>query len=113
MIHGEWKDATIAKDGTTSSEVDLGRQYETVLVVIPTIDTAQVTIQVAEKSGGTFQEVYVSDPADGGDNKLISASGTGGTTWVVPIGGFQYIKVKASAAQSTAARTFRVCGVRS
>lgn len=113
MLPGSWKDATIADEGTISAEVDLGRQYETMLIVMPTIDTAQITIQVAEKTGGTFQELYVTDIADGGNNKVISASGTGGITWVVPVGGFQYIKIKSSATQSTAAVTFRVCGIRS
>ena len=114
MIIGSWKNATItiSSDNDLTPEVDLGRPYETMLIVVPTIDSAQITIMVAEKSGGTFQELYVTDPADGGDNKVISALGTGGFTWVVPIGGFQYIKIKTSAAQ-TADRTFRVCGVRS
>jgi len=113
MILGEWKTATIASGGVLSAEVNLGRPYETLLIVIPTIDSAQITIPVAEKSGGTFQEVYVTNPADGGDKKVISALGTGGTTWVAPIGGFQFIEVKASAAQTGGARAFRVCGVRS
>ena len=113
MISGTWTTATVAKSGTTSSEVDLGREYENLQVYIPTIDTAQVNIQVSEKSGGTFADLYATDLTDGSNSKLITASGTGGFHWTVPIGGFQYIKIKCSAAQSTAARTFRVCGTRS
>ena len=112
MLAGSWVTATIAKDGTQSAEVDLGRPYDTLLMVIPTIDTAQVTIQIAEKSGGTFQDLYITDVADGGNNKAITASGTGALTWVVPLGGIQYIKVSTSAAQTTAAVAVRVCGVR-
>lgn len=113
MIHGSWIDAVVASGQTTSSEVDLVRPYETLLVVIPTLDsTTQVTIEVAEKTSGTFQEVYATDPADGGDNKLITAATSGGTTWVAPIGGFQFIKIKCDNSQSVE-RTFRVCGVRS
>jgi len=113
MIIGEWKTATIASGGTLSAEVDLGRPYETLLVVVPTIDAAQINFLVAEKTGGTFQNLHVTDPADGGDNKVISASGTGSFTWVVPLGGLQFIKVQASAAQTGGARSFRVCGARS
>ncbi len=116
MIHGEWKTALIDidVDDTKSAEVDLGRAYETLMMVVPTRTVScQITIEVAEKTGGTFQEIYATDPADGGDNKVISAAGTGAFTWVVPLGGFQYIKVKLSASQTGADQTFRVMGVRS
>jgi hypothetical protein len=114
MIIGEWKTATIAKDGTLSAEVDLGRSYETLLVVIPEIDSAVVNILGAEKTSGTFQNICVTDQADGSNSKVITTpAGTGEFTWVVPIGGVQFIKVQTDAAQTTAERDFRVCGVRS
>lgn len=113
MITGEWKDATIAKDGTASAEVDLGRPYDTLMVIAPTIDAAQVSIQVAEKTGGTFQDLYITSLSDADDDQAITTSGVGGVTWTFPIGGFRYIKIKASAAQTTAAVTFRVRGRRS
>lgn len=112
MLQGEWKTATIAKDGTTSGEVDLGRAYQRLMVVVPTIDSATISILVAEKAGGTFQNLYLASLTDGDDDQPITTAGTGGFTWSVPIGGFQFIKIKAGAAQTTAARTFRVCGVR-
>jgi hypothetical protein len=120
VIIGSWKTATIPKyvadppePGTLSAEVDLGRAYETLLVVIPTIDSAVVNILGAEKTAGTFQNVCVTDQADGSNSKVITTpAGTGAFTWVVPIGGVQYIKVQTSNAQTTAARNFRVCGVR-
>lgn len=113
MITGSWVTGTIADEGTLSGEIDLGRSYEKVIIEIPTIDTAQITIRGAEISGGTYYDLHVTDPADGGNNKLISASGTGGITWVAPIGGFRYLKLFSSATQSTAAVTFNLCGVRS
>ncbi len=120
MTNGEWKTATIPKyvasplePGTLSAEVDLGRAYETLLVVIPTIDSAQVNILSAEKTGGTFQNVCVTKLADGSNKKVITTpAGTGAFTWIVPIGGAEFIKVQTSAAQTSAARAFRVCGVR-
>lgn len=112
MIPGEWKTATIAKNGTLSAEVDLGRPYQRLMVVIPTIDEASVNVKVAEKSGGTFQDLYLTSLTDGDDDKVITTASVGGTTWVAPLGGFQFIKIQVSAAQTTAAVEFRVCGVR-
>ena len=113
MIHGSWVTGTIADEGTLSGEIDLGREYDTVIIEIPTIDTAQITIRGAEYSGATYYDLYITDPADGGNNKLISASGTGGLTWIAPIGGYRYLKLFSSATQSTAAVTFSLQGVRS
>lgn len=118
MIQGEWLTATIAQydegveDGVLSDEVDLGRAYQRLMVVIPTIDEASVNIQVSEKSGGTFQDLYLTSLTDGDDDKAITTASVGGFTWSVPIGGFQFIKIQTSAAQTTAAVEFLVCGVR-
>jgi len=112
MITGQWKTATIALNGILSGEVDLGRPYDTLLMAIPTIDSAQVNIKVAEKIGGTFQDVHITE-GDGTSAVVKTDIGTGGITWVVPLGGFQFIKVQTSAAQTGGARVFRVCGCRS
>lgn len=112
MIQGEWKTATIAQGATLSQEVNLGRVYQRLMVIIPTIDEASVNIQVSEKSGGTFQDLYLTSFTDGDDDKAITTASGGGFAWVVPIGGFQFIKIQTSAQQTTAAVNFRVCGVR-
>lgn len=114
MLQGEWKDCTItiATSTTLSAEVDLGRAYDTLLIVIPTITSAAISVKVAEKSGGTFQDLYITSTNDGDDDQPITTAGTGGITWVVPIGGFEFIKLLSSQAQA-ANRTFRVCGIRS
>ena len=112
MIIGQWLTATIAINGTLSDEVDLGRPYDTLLVVIPAIDSAQVNVKVAEKKGGTFQDVHITE-SDGSSAVVKSDLGTGGITWVIPLGGFQFIKLQTSAAQAGDARSFRVCGCRS
>lgn len=116
MIQGSWLNAvvTIATSTTLSAEVDLGRQYETLLITMPTLGTGAtaVSFQGARLSGGTFQDLYTTDPEDGNNHQVISATFTTAVFgWVVPIGGFRYIKVKCSGAQA-ANRTFRVCGVR-
>ena len=66
---------------------------------------------MAEKTGGTFQNICLTDDA-ANNIKILSSATTGLWTWAVPIGGAQFIKVQTSAAQTTAARNFRVCGVR-
>lgn len=114
MIHSEWKDAVIniAVDDDLSAEVNLGRAYDTLLVVIPTITSSTVAVHVAEKSGGTYYPLYLTSTADGDDDPVVASASTGGITWVVPLGGFQFIKIATGSAQ-LANRTFRVCGVRS
>jgi len=103
-VYGSWKDATIADEGTVSAEVDLGRDYEWIQIVIPLIDSANISFQVAELTGGTFQAL--------GSGSQVITAGTGAFTTVATIGGFQFIKVVSSATQSTAAVTFRVRGSR-
>lgn len=114
MIHGDWKTATIgATPAVTSAEVDLGRPYEKLIIVCPALTTsATVSFTVAEKTGGDFQNLYMTDPATGNNIQVISGAFTSANfTWVVPIGGFQFIKVVISAAQA-ASKAFRVMGVR-
>ena len=113
MIHGEWKAATIADEATTSSEVDLGRPYENLMVIGTALDSAQLSIQVAEKTGGTFQDLYMILSNDGTSAQVITDAGTSALTYMMPIGGFQFIKIKASAAQNGGPRLIRVMGVRS
>jgi len=103
-VYGEWKDAviTIATDDDLTPEVDLGRDYEFLDIVIPTITSAEISLEVADKTGGTFQAL--------GDGISTDAT-TGGYTTVFNLYGFQFIKVKTSAAQA-ANRTFKVRGWR-
>jgi len=110
MIKSDWKSCVLAKDGQTSAECNLGQPYRVIIIEVPTVDTATLTIKTARASGGTFRDLYLTDPADGGNNKIISASGTGGFIWVVEAGAIQYIKIYASAAQTTAAVTFYIRG---
>jgi len=102
-VYGEWKAATIANSGTKSAEVDLGRSYEWVQIIIPTITSGDISFEVAELTGGTFQAL-------GSGSQAISA-GTGAFTTVATIGGFQYIKVVSSVSQG-AERLIRVRGSR-
>ena len=98
---GEWQTATIAQSGTTSSEVDLGDYFSHVQVIIPELDSANISLTVSDASGGTFQTL----------DAASFAAGTGQKSTTFVLGGWQYVKVVASAAQSTAARSIKVRGV--
>lgn len=100
--HGDWINAviTIATDDDLTPEVNLGKEYYGMQVIIPTIDSANVSVQVAKATGGTFYDLGVSE---------VIPAGTGNLMDVISLGGFQYIKVKTSAAQ-TSNRTFEVRG---
>jgi hypothetical protein len=109
----EFKAAVIAKDGQLSTEVDLGGIYKRVLLLIPAIDTAQISVRVAKESGGTFYPVHTFTYADGDGTVLqATASGTGEISVPFDVGGAEFLKVYASAAQTTAERTVYVRGIR-
>lgn len=102
-LYGEWKAATIASSGTTSSEVDLGRSYDFLEIQIPTLDASTtIKLQTAEKTGGTFRDL--------GDG-ITTAAGTHNYHDVLNLGGWQFIKVVADNTQD-AERLIRVRGMR-
>ena len=105
MITGQWLDAKIiiVIDNILTPEVDLGRPYETMLVHIPELTSADLTCYVAEKTGGTFYAL---------GKDVTVAAGTGEFADIWEIGGHQFVKIGTSVAQ-TANRNFRICGVRS
>ncbi len=100
-VYGKWQNAAIAS-GTSSGAIDLGRDYEWVQIVIPTITSANISFTVAETLGGTYQAL--------GSGSQVITAGTGAFTTVATIGGFQFIKVVSSASQTS--KTFRIRGSR-
>jgi hypothetical protein len=107
----EWKSATIASGGTVSGEVDLGGNYSRILVLIPTIDSATITPSVAMASGGTFFAMEALDADATGSFAHATTAGTGGEAVIFNIGGAQYVKLTAGAAQSSGAVTLYVRGI--
>jgi hypothetical protein len=98
---GQWKTATIAATGTTSTEVDLGGVYSSLAVYIPAITTGTLALQTAMYSGGTFQNLYLISQNDADDDQVICSSGTGEINLTVPKFGWQYLKFVAGASQSS------------
>jgi hypothetical protein len=102
-LYGEWKAATIEEDGTSSAEVDLGREYDYLLIQIPTLVSCTVKLQVAEKTGGTFYDL--------GDD-VTTTAGTHNYADIFPLYGYQFIKVVASETQTGSDKEIRVRGMR-
>lgn len=101
-IYGSWKAATIANAGTSSAEVDLGKDYDFLEIQIPTVTSGTLKVQVAEKTGGTFQDL---------GSSVTTATTTGAYDTVFKLGGWQFIKIVSSATQG-AERLIRVRGMR-
>ena len=105
ILSSPWIAITVAKSGTTSAEVDLEGPCDSVQVIIPTIDTATVALQVALEYDGSNTYYTLG-------NSQTTVSGTGNYATEFRLGGYRYIKIVCSAAQTTAARTFYVRGRR-
>lgn len=113
MICGEWVTCTIAS-GKTSTECNLGRVYEKVMVYLPSLaqsGTNTVTVQGAKYSGDTAKDIYTYIPSTGAV-VVMQAENTAGDVMVVfPIGGFQFITFVCGENQTS--ETIYCCGVRS
>ena len=97
-----WQTATItiATDDDLSDEVDLGDYYGYLNVILPELTSADVSLQVSDESGGTFQDL----------DSATFAAGTGEVNTTFVLGGWRYLKVKTSASQA-ADREILVRGV--
>lgn len=107
-----WVTSTVAKDGTISATgTDLGMPYKYCTVILPTIDSAAISLQGAMTLDGTYNPIHGWNDADADGTVLVATTaGTGVITATFPLGGFQYVKVLCGAAQTTAAVTFYLRG---
>ena len=101
-VYGEWKAATILVGASSSSAIDLGREYDYLSIQIPGMDACSLLLQVAERLGGTYYNL-------GKDTTTDEETFNRADVW--RLGGYRFIKVVASRAQ-TAERLIRVCGMR-
>lgn len=104
MLTSGWKTATIADEEKLSGEIDLGNHYNRVLIIVPTLDTdTTCKVQVCEKSGGTFRDLwnlYISTPAD----VAIPEEGAA----VVDIAGARYLKISCANNQTGGATIYLI-----
>ena len=131
MFHSDWKtclidinrDSEFAGDDVDqySKLVDLGRAFEKLVIIVPTIDSAAITVYV-QRSPGTDQvpvavhHGYMYDASGAGNAWTTAAwtttAGTGGFSITCNIDGHQFVRIRAGANQA-ADRTFYLRGVRS
>jgi len=128
MFHSDWKtclmdidrDAEFSGDDVDqySKLVDLGRAYETLVIEVPTIDSATVSVYTQSTPPVTVVPKAVHHgQVTGGTPAWETAAwattaGTGAYFISCPIGGCQFVRIKTSVNQ-TADRTFYLRGVRS
>lgn len=108
---GSWKTVTIAKDGTSSSETDLGDEFKDVQVYSPAIDSATLTVKPSRVTGDTAVQAYTFDADATGDFANTSTAKTTAAVQLFKDICARYVTLVLSAAQSTAARTFYIRGV--
>ncbi len=101
-VYGGWRTATIASSDTASGEVDLGHDYDFLDIILPTLTSGTIKLQVAQVAGGTYQDL--------GDS-IVTAVTTGGYSDTFNLGGWQHIKVVSSGTQG-AERSILVRGWR-
>ena len=102
-LYGSWTSGTIAINGTSTGEIDLGRDYDFIEVRIPALISGTLKVQTSNATGGTFQDLGAS---------VTTAATTGAYNDVWKLGGYQFIMIVSSATQTTTARVFAVRGMR-
>ena len=101
--YGNWLAATIADGASSSSEVNLGKEFDLLGIQIQTLDASTtIKIQVSESAGGTYYNL--------GDS-ITTVAGTHNYATVFKLFGYQFIKVVADNTQA-AERLIRVRGGR-
>jgi len=110
----KWYDCQIdiSVDDQLSDEVDLEDSYTHLVVLIPTITSAGISVRVSDEKGGTFYPFYDFGDKDGDTDILqITAAETTSKAIVLKIGGARHIKLYASNAQTSTDKDFKVRGV--
>ncbi|KKL62655.1 hypothetical protein LCGC14_2183010 [marine sediment metagenome] len=100
-----WQEATIS-DGDTSVDIDLGALFTRIVVLVPSLTGAYVTVSVSRDNSTffTLEQVSNGDELD----SVVNDS----RAQIVDIGGMQYIRLTANAAQSGSDANCLVKGVR-
>ncbi len=103
-LYFETQSATIAQNGTSTSEIDLKATCDLVRLELGAMDSCTVSMTGALASGGTFRNIGVSGRS--------TATTTGNCFLELKVCGLQFIKVVASASQTTADVTIKATGIK-
>ena len=107
-VMGPWKTATMTAS-TVTAEIDLGRDWARVLVLIPTLGaSSDTTITIAKESGGDFYPMYRLDGDSATSLEGINSKDTTTMAIIYPCGA-QFIKILCSDSQTS--ETFYVRGL--
>jgi hypothetical protein len=92
---GPWKVALIdqSEDADLSVEVDLGGEFQDLLVLIPLITSSTTTVHVAKESGGTFYPLYILDDDATGCFASATTKAVTSQAIIFHIGGIRFIKI--------------------
>ncbi len=104
--------ATMASGGTLSAEVKLGRSWQNMFLVIPSMTSnSEIRIQVCDVSGGTYRQLMHPSINSSTVATNIYKIASSVTSVAVPIpAGYQYMKVETTATVD-GGQTFKViCG---
>ena len=101
--YGNWQVATILAGNTDSGVIDLGRTCDLLGIIIPTLVSCTIKIEVSETVSGTYYDL---------GEGITTASGTHSYADEFKLGGYQFIKVVASQTQTTTDRLIRVRGIK-
>ena len=98
-LYGSWKDAVVTSPAVASAAVDLGRDFDFLEIVIPSLTACTVGLQVSRDNSNW----------DALGDGITTSAGTHDYADVFKLGGWQFIKVTVSVAQTA---TFYVRGMR-
>jgi hypothetical protein len=107
---GAWKTVTIAASGTTSSEIDLGKEFEFVQVYNPAIDSATITVKPSRVNTDTAVQAYAFDDDATGDFVHTTTARTAAGMNIFRVMA-QFVTVVLGAAQTGGARTIYIRGI--
>lgn len=101
MSYGPYRvyTASMASGGTLTGEVNVGRVFENIYLMIPTMTSnTQLYIQASDVTGGTYRRIWqpVINSSTVGTNLFAVPSAV--TNGMIPLpNGFQYMKVESTA----------------
>lgn len=96
---GAWLTDALSNASETG-EIDLGYNYEKVLVMVPAISSGTITVHISNTSVGTFYPMYILNGDATGDFAHATTAQTNTKAVVFNIGGARYIKVVFGASQT-------------
>lgn len=105
--------ASMASGETLTAEVDLKQAFDRILLGIPTMASgANVLIQVADSSGGTYRNLYHEAVVDSTTPVKMDIDSSITQAYVpISVQGSQYMKVELSTAMTGTSAQFNIVGI--